>query len=145
MVSTDVLAALNDLLFAEAGNLAPRLIESAASASPSSVRLLDVVRNLAELSRRAGESITELILDLHGQPGPRPCDAATAGLHFQGLCFVYPQLLRGHERLVAAYRSIVPRLSESRDAMILGNRLLAEHERELAQLRAVDPSKPGAH
>lgn len=145
MTSPDVIQALNDLLRAEAMNLAPRLIESAVYASPTSVRLLEMVRTMAHASRRAGKQITDLILDLDGQPGPRPCVTATAGFHFQEICALYAQLLQSSERLVAVYRAIVPRLSGSAEAAALGNRLMAEHERELAQLRAVKPVLPAAH
>jgi hypothetical protein len=85
--------------------------------------------------RRHCEQLVDLIIDLGGEPRPRPCDVSTAHLHYQGLSYVLPQLIQAHEKLIRQYADARAKLARSPRAAELVARILAEHEPDLHSLR----------
>lgn len=137
-------AVLNQLLDAEQQSLALRIAESTPFVSLSEVAAGNLVRGMAQTARHNRETLTEMILDLGGQPVPRRADLFTANLHYLDLFAMLPHLLQAQESLVAQYRQLTPLLASDRKAAALAGRIVARHESDLEKLRAVIPAQPAA-
>jgi hypothetical protein len=131
----NVISMLNQLLGAEQCNLAPRLVQSEVFVSGMSVRASEVVHRMADTTRRNCEQLVDLIIDLGGEPRPRPCDVSAANLHYQELSYVLPQLVQAHEKLVRQYNEARPRLAGSQAASGLVSKILSHHESDLSSLK----------
>ncbi len=139
-----VAAVLNQLLDAEQQSLALRIAESTPFVSMSEVAAGNVVRVMAQTARLNREMLTEMILDLGGQPVPRRADLFTANLHYLDLNAMLPHLLQAQESVVDQYKQLTPRLAPDRKAAALAGKILARHETDLEKLRRVIPTRPAA-
>jgi hypothetical protein len=141
------IAVLNELLAAEQQNLAPRLFESTLFVSRLDVEAYDVVRAMAQACREHCAALTELILDLGGQPAPRIGDVTTADLHFLELHYVLPRLIADQRFLEHKYAIAAPRLAADPGVAALVSRVLDRHRRDLGRIQSLDArttSEPGA-
>ena len=134
-----VAAVLNQLLDAEQQSVVLRVAESTPFISFAEVAAGNLVRAMAQTIRNNRETLTEMILDLGGQPMPRRAALLTAHLHYLDLYAVMPNLLESQESLVAQYRQWSPRLASDRKAAELAGKILARHEADLQKLRTVIP------
>ncbi len=134
---TPVIVVLNELLAAEQQNLAPRLFESTLFVSRLDVEAYDVVRAMAQACREHCAALTELILDLGGQPAPRTGDVTTADLHFLELRHLLPRLIADQQTLERKYAVAAPRVAAQPRATALVIRVLDRHQRDLQQLRTL--------
>ena len=137
-------AVLNQLLDAEQQSLAIRIAESTPFVSMSEVAARRVVQAMADNARHNRETLTEMILDLGGQPVPRRADLFTANLHYLDLFAVLPALVQAQESQVALYRELTPLLAPDRKAAALAGKILARHEADLEKLRSVIPVQSAA-
>lgn len=135
MMAPSVTDVLNELLVRETQSLAPRLFESAVFVSRLSVRGHRIVQRMAQANARHASSLAAMIVRLGGVPGPRAGNLLTADLHFQELRAVVPRLVANQDALVASYRGATGRVSTEPRAARLVAEILAEHERDLADLR----------
>jgi len=138
MNDTLPIAVLNELLIAEQQNLAPRLFESTLFVSRLDVEAYNVVRAMAEACREHCAALTELILDLGGQPAPRTGDVTTADLHFLELHYVLSRLIAEQRFLESKYAIAAPRVSAEPRAAALVSRVLDRHRRDLARIESLD-------
>jgi len=143
MDNPTVAAALNQLLDAEQQSLVLRVAESTPFISLEEVAAGNVVRAMAQASRAHRASLTELILDLGGQPVPRRAVLLSGNLHYLDLQATMPQLLHAQEALIALYKQVAPRLSSEPRAAQQVNRILARHESDLAKLTCSLPAQAG--
>ncbi len=139
-----VAAVLNQLLDAEQQSIVLRVAESTPFISLAEVAAGNVVRAMAQTIRNNRETLTEMILDLGGQPVPRRADLLSGNLHYLDLFALLPQLLESQESLVAQYKQRSPRLASDRRAAELAGKILARHEADLQKLHAVIPAQPAA-
>lgn len=143
---TPVIAVLNELLAAEQQNIAPRLFESTLFVSRLDVEAYDMACAMAQACREHCAALTELILDLGGQPAPRPADTSTADLHFLELHYVLPRLIADQQALERKYAFAAPRVAAEPRAAVLIGRILERHRRDLAQIQSLGVrtvNKPG--
>ena len=139
-----IAAALNQLLDAEQQSLVLRVAESTPFVSLAEVAAGNLVRAMAQASRTHREQLTEMILDLGGQPVPRRADLFSGDLHYLDLFSVLPRLLEAQDSLVARYRQLTPQLASVHRAAALAGKILARHEADLQKLRMVIPAQPAA-
>ena len=128
---------LNSLLAAEQRAITPRLFESTVFVSRASIRDERLASRLTEANASNGARLAGLIVERGGTPAPRQPDVMTADLHYLDLHFVLPRLIADHERLLNRYRDAATRLGGDRQAAELVARITADHEREVADLRAL--------
>jgi hypothetical protein len=138
-----VASVLNELLDAEQQSLAIRIAESTPFVSMSEVSAGRVLQGMAQSARHNRETLTEMILDLGGQPVPRRADLFTANLHYLDLFAMLPHLLQAQEAVVERYKQLTPQLASDRRASALAGKILARHEADLEKLRSVIPAEPG--
>jgi len=134
-------AALNHLLDAEQQSVVLRVAESTPFISLEEVTVGNIVRAMAQASRIHRAALTELILDLGGQPVPRRAVLLSGNLHYLDLQSMMPQLLQAQESLIALYKHLAPRLASEPGAAQQVNRIHARHEADLARLRAALPAQ----
>ena len=139
-----VAAVLNQLLDAEQQSVVLRVAESTPFVSLAEVAAGNLVRGMARSSRTHREQLTEMILNLGGQPVPRRADLLSGNLHYLDLFSVLPRLLEAQESLVSQYRQRSPRLASDRQAADLAGKILARHEADLQKLRDAIPARPTA-
>jgi bacterioferritin (cytochrome b1) len=139
-----VAAVLNQLLDAEQQSLVLRVAESTPFISLAEVAAGNLVRAMAQASRTHREQLTEMILDLGGQPVPGRADLPSGNLHYLDLFSVLPRLLEAQESLVAQYKQRSPRLASDRQAAELAGKILTRHETDLQKLRTIIPIQPAA-
>ena len=137
-----VATVLNQLLDAEQQSLAVRIAESTPFVSISEVAAGRNLKAMAENARHNKEVLTEMILDLGGQPLPRRADLFTANLHYLDLNAVLPHLLQAQESVVDQYKQLTPQLAADRNAAALAGKILARHESDLEKLRRVISAEP---
>ena len=137
-------SALNRLLDAEQQSLVLRVAESTPFVSLEEVEVANVVRAMAGASKDHRAALTELILDLGGQPVPRRADLGTGNLHYLDLQAVLPQLLHAQETLVDSHKQIAPKLAGEPRAARLAAKILSRHESDLQRLRSAIPVKAEA-
>jgi len=134
-----LMAVLNELLAAEQQNLALRLFESTMFVSRLDVSAYDIVRGMADAGREHCAALTQLILDLGGDPAPRAGDVTTAELHFLDLHYVLPRLIADQSALAGKYALAAPRLAgQPRTAAVIGG-IVDRHNRNLAQVQSLGP------
>jgi hypothetical protein len=138
MNDAPLIAVLNELLAAEQQNLAPRLFESTLFVSRLDVEAYDVVRTMAQTCREHCSALTELILDLGGQPAPRTGDVTTADLHFLELHYVLPRLIADQRLLEHKYSVAAPRVAAEPGAAALVSRVLDRHRRDLVRIQSLN-------
>lgn len=137
MDRTSLIAVLNDLLIAEQCSLAPRLFESTMFVSKLDIDLYQLVRSMAQSSRKHCAMLTEVILELGGQPVPRRVDVTTGDLHFLEVRSLIPRLLASQESLEQLYQQAGTRVgSEVRAASVVA-RILDRHREYLVRLRSL--------
>ena len=129
------IAVLNELLAAEQHNLALRLFESTMFVSRLDVPAFDAVSAMACACRDNCATLTELILDLGGQPVTRTADPSTADLHFLEAHHVLPRLVADLQSLERKYALGAQRLAGEPRASALANRILDRHHRDLGQIQ----------
>ena len=139
-----VAAVLNQLLDAEQQSLVLRVAESTPFISLAEVAAGNVMKEMARTARSNREALTEMILDLGGQPVPRRADLFTSNLHFLDLYAILPHLLQAQESLEAQSRQLTPLLASDRRAAALARKILARHEADLQKLRSVIPTQTPA-
>lgn len=138
MNDASLITVLNELLAAEQRNLAPRLFESTLFVSRLDVEAYDVVRTMAQACREHCAALTELILDLGGQPAPRTGDVTTADLHFLELHYVLPRLIADQRFLERKYAVAAPGVAAEPDAAALVSRVLDRHRRDLERIQSLN-------
>lgn len=143
MSTPAIIATLNQMLDIEQQSLALRVHESNPYVSLSEVAVNNAVRSMALHARSHREALSEMILDLGGQPVPRRANIETANLHYLDLFAVVPLLLESHEKVVAQYKQLTPRLAGHKPAADLAARILARHESDLETLRGLIPVASG--
>jgi len=141
MDNPPVAAVLNQLLDAEQQSLVLRVAESTPFVSLSEVTARNLIRAMAQASRMHRELLSEMILDLGGQPVPRRADLLSGNLHYLDLFAMLPQIIDAQESLDVRYRQLTPRLASDRRAAALAGQILARHEADLQKLRTVNPAK----
>lgn len=134
-----VAAALNQLLDAEQQSLVLRAAESTPFVSLSEVTACNLIRAMAQASRMHRAQLTEMILDLGGQPVPRRADLLSGNMHYLDLVSMLPRLIEAQESLVATYKRFAPMLARERRAAALAARILDHHDANLQKLRAAMP------
>lgn len=137
-------AALNQLLDAEQQSLVRRVSEATPYLSLSELAAGNLVHSMADTCRHNCEQLSELILDLGGQPVPRRVDLATGNLHYLRLAAMLPQLVEAHEKLISSYREVAPRLAAEPAASALANQILTCHEADQERLVALLPASTAA-
>jgi len=137
MNKKDVIAVLNELLALEQRRVLMRLEESTAFVSDMDMEMELHVRRMADECRENCARLVTTILSLGGAPAPRMGDVRSADLHFQELHHVLPRLLADQENLIASYRKAAARVSvEGKAAGVVGE-ILARHQKDLEQLKAL--------
>ncbi len=126
---------LNELLSAEHGSVAPRLVESTLFVSRLAVEDLVTVRKIARVCRDHCGWLTELILDLGHTPWPRVNDPRSADLHFQELRQVLSRLTADLEALIRKYTAAAGRVADEPRAATLIARILDSYGDDLAAIQ----------
>lgn len=126
---------LNELLTAEQGSIAPRLVESTLFVSRLAVEDLVTVRKIARACRDHCGWLTELILDLGHTPWPRVNDLRSADLHFQELRQVLSRLAADLEALIRKYTLAAARVTDEPRATALITRILDRYRGYLAAIQ----------
>lgn len=129
-----VAAVLNQLLDAEQQNLVLRIAESTPFVSMAEVTTWTHIRNMAQASQTHRAKLTDLILDLGGQPVPRRADLLTGNLHYLDLFSVLPRVVEAQEAIDSLYRQRTPQLASEPRAAQLAGAILARHEADLAKI-----------
>ncbi len=141
MDNPSVAAVLNQLLDEEQQSLVLRVAESTPFVSLAEVAAGNLIRKMARTSRTHRAQLSELILDLGGQPVPRRADLNTGNLHYLDLFSMFPRLLEAQESLDNLYRQLTPKLASDRRAAALAGQILARHEADLQSLRRLVPAQ----
>jgi len=131
-----VIDVLKDLLAAEQQSLAPRLFESTMFVSRLDAGAYEVVCSSAQASREHCGALTELILDLGGQPAPRLADSSTANLHYLELHHALPRLVVDQQSLERKYANAAPRVAGEPRASDLVNHILERRRQDLVRLQS---------
>ena len=134
MTSPPLTDILNELLIEEGRALAPRLMESTLFVSRLSMEDHSMVQVIAKRQREHCALLSDLIVQLGGNPWPRQCDARTADLHFQELHWAMPKLESDLAERVSRYdRALEQAKGEPRVAQLL-TRIRDRHKHDLAQV-----------
>jgi hypothetical protein len=141
MENQRAVAVLRELLRLEQCNVAVRLVESTVFISRASTQLQRAITAFASASVKYCESLTELIRELGGEPGPRGGNLSSADFHFMELSIALPRLLSGHESLVRYYRSGAAKLSDLPDISAVVSHIADEHQQELATIRELQQTQ----
>ncbi|MHC4697452.1 MAG: hypothetical protein ACYTFA_11980 [Planctomycetota bacterium] len=135
MAEPAVVDILRELLVAEQGSLAPRLLESTVFVSDLAVDDLNAIKDMARAGEEHSAWLTELILSLGGAPVLREGDMTTADLHYQAVQCVLPRLVQDRESLVEHYTRVSDRVSEEPRATDLVARILSRHQEERGRVQ----------
>lgn len=142
MDRTETIAILNELLGREQRSIAPRLFESTIFLTEASLPGFDWARRAARDQADNVAALSELIVELSGEPAPKQGNLATADLHFQELPALVPRLLHDLDGLVKVFRVALGRLAGEPKAATLVSRILAVHEAECASLQSIGAAAP---
>jgi hypothetical protein len=133
---------LRELLAAEQRSLVPRLLESTMFVSRAAIENQRVIERLARSCNSACQRLTEMILSLGGSPSPRAGDLHSAGIHFQELHHILPQLIADREQLVRKYEIASTRIVAAPTVSELLRLMLDNHRQELDSLRLLLGNAP---
>ncbi len=141
MEDQQAIAILRELLRREQCNVAIRFQESTVFISSLSTELQQAVAAFAAASVNYCESLTEVIRELGGEPGPRSGNLSSADFHFMELSIALPRFVQGHEALVGYYRSGAAKMGELPELSAFVSRIADEHQQELATIHELQPTE----